>query len=103
MAYCMLQSIRLLADASRSFTDHCVVGIRADEARIRDIDGALADAGDRARAENRLRQGGARSRRQRTATARRCARKRVRAGYVTAAEFDRLVRPEKMVRPGAAK
>ena len=25
--YCMLQSIRLLADAARSFTDNCVVGI----------------------------------------------------------------------------
>ena len=24
----------------------------------------------------------------------------VRLGYVTAAEFDRLVRPEKMIRPG---
>ena len=33
----MLQSIRLLADAARSFTDHCVVGIRADEPRIREL------------------------------------------------------------------
>ncbi len=31
----MLQSIRLLADAARSFADNCVVGIRADKARIR--------------------------------------------------------------------
>ena len=31
MAYNMLQSIRLLADAARSFTDNCVVGIEADE------------------------------------------------------------------------
>ena len=37
LAYCMLQSIGLLADAARSFTDHCIVGIRADEARIRDL------------------------------------------------------------------
>ena len=37
LAYCMLQSIRLMADAARSFTDHCVVGIKADEARIREL------------------------------------------------------------------
>ena len=30
----VLQSIRLLADASRSFTDNCVVGIEADRDRI---------------------------------------------------------------------
>ena len=30
----VLQSIRLLADASRSFTDNCVVGIEADRKRI---------------------------------------------------------------------
>ena len=37
IAHCMLQSIRLLTDATRSFTDNCVAGIRADEARIRGI------------------------------------------------------------------
>jgi fumarate hydratase class II len=30
----VLQSIRLLADAARSFTDNCVVGIEADRERI---------------------------------------------------------------------
>jgi fumarate hydratase class II len=30
----LLHSIRLLADASASFTEHCLVGIQADEARI---------------------------------------------------------------------
>jgi fumarate hydratase class II len=35
IAYNNLQSIRLLGDAARSFTDHCVVGIEADERRIR--------------------------------------------------------------------
>ena len=30
----LLHSIRLLADASASFTENCVVGIQADEARI---------------------------------------------------------------------
>jgi len=34
IAYNLLQSIRLLADACRSFTDHCVVGIVANQDRI---------------------------------------------------------------------
>jgi fumarate hydratase class II len=37
LAYCMLQSIRLLADAARSFTDNCVIGIEANEPRIREL------------------------------------------------------------------
>src|SRR5215470_9145720 len=34
LAYCMLQSIRLLGDAVNSFTKNCVDGIRANEQRI---------------------------------------------------------------------
>ena len=34
MAHTFLQSVRLLADAARSFTDRCVVGIVANEAHI---------------------------------------------------------------------
>ncbi len=34
IAFNVLQSIRLLADAAASFTDHCVAGIAADEERI---------------------------------------------------------------------
>src|SRR3982075_3225902 len=37
LAYCMMHSIQLLGDASRSFTEHCVEGIRANEARIREL------------------------------------------------------------------
>jgi fumarate hydratase class II len=33
----LLQSIRLLADGSRSFTKNCVVGIKANEQRIEKI------------------------------------------------------------------
>ena len=36
LAYAMLQSVRLLSDAAISFTDRCVVGIRANELRIRE-------------------------------------------------------------------
>ena len=57
IAYDMLQSIRLLADAARSFTDNCVAGIQRQQGAHRRTDGALADAGDRAGAEDRLRQG----------------------------------------------
>jgi fumarate hydratase class II len=99
LVYCMLQSIRLMADAARSFTDHCVVGIRPNEARIRDLRDrslmlvtALAPriGYDKAAAI-------AKSAHARGTTLREEA---VGGGYVTAAEFDRLVRPEKMVRPG---
>jgi fumarate hydratase class II len=37
MAYNMLQSIRIMADACVSFTDKCVVGIKANEDRITDL------------------------------------------------------------------
>jgi fumarate hydratase class II len=37
MIYNLLQSIRLLADASRSFTDNCVVGIEANKERIQKL------------------------------------------------------------------
>ena len=76
LAYCMLQSIRLLADAAASFTDNCVTGIKANEPRIAELMAALADAGHRAVAQDRLRQGGGRSPRRRTPTEPRCARKR---------------------------
>ena len=33
----VLQSIRLLADGSRSFTKNCVVGIEANEKRIKSL------------------------------------------------------------------
>src|SRR4030088_223888 len=37
LAYCMMNSIELLSDVVRSFTEHCVVGIRADEKCIHDL------------------------------------------------------------------
>jgi fumarate hydratase class II len=37
MIYNVLQSIRLLADAARSFTDNCVVGIEANRPRIEQL------------------------------------------------------------------
>jgi fumarate hydratase class II len=37
LAHCMIGSIQLIADAARSFTEHCINGIRADEKRIREL------------------------------------------------------------------
>ncbi|MCC6776058.1 MAG: class II fumarate hydratase [Hyphomicrobiales bacterium] len=98
IASAMLQSIRLLADAGRSFTDHCVVGIRADETRIAALMRnslmlvtALAPkiGYDRAAAI-------AKAAHARGTTLREEA---IRLGHLSGDEFDRLVRPERMIRP----
>ena len=98
LAYCMLQSVRLLGDAARSFTDNCVVGIKANESRIREtmerslmLVTALSPhigydkAAQIAKAAH--------------ANGTTLRDEAVRLGFVTGAEFDRLVRPEKMTRP----
>ena len=102
IAYDLLQSIRLLADAARSFTDHCVVGIRANEPRIRELTErslmlvtALApkigyeNAAKIAKAAH--------------ANGTTLREEAIRLRYVSAAEFDRLVRPERMVGPRSSK
>ncbi|MBV9260847.1 MAG: class II fumarate hydratase [Pseudolabrys sp.] len=98
LAYCMLQSIRLLADAARSFADNCVIGIEANEPRIRELmerslmlvtalspkigyDKAAAVAKAAMKNGTTLRQ------------------EAVRLGYITGGEFDRIVRPERMIGP----
>jgi fumarate hydratase class II len=37
LIYTFLQSTRLLTDAARSFTDHCLAGLQPDEQRIREL------------------------------------------------------------------
>jgi fumarate hydratase class II len=98
IAHAMLQTIGLLADAARSFTDNCVIGIRADEARIRELMErslmlvtALAPKIGYERAAEIAKAAHAKG-----TTLREEA---IRLGYVSPAEFDRLVRPEKMTRP----
>jgi fumarate hydratase, class II len=99
LAYNMMQSIRLLADAARSFTDHCVVGIRADEARIGElmqrslmlVTALTPKIGyDKA----------AKIAKAAHANGTTLKEEAVRLGFVSAEEFDRLVRPERMTRPG---
>jgi fumarate hydratase, class II len=96
----VLQSIRLLADACESFEKHCARGIEPDRERIRaHVDRSLmlvtalapvigydraAEIAKKAHREGRtLRE---------TALA---------LGYVTGEEFDRHVRPDRMVGPGS--
>ena len=98
LVYTMLQSIRLLADAARSFTDNCVVDIRANEQRIGELMQrslmlvtALAPkigydkAAQIAKAAH--------------ANGTTLREEAIRLGHVTGAQFDRLMRPEKMIRP----
>jgi fumarate hydratase, class II len=98
MIYSLLQSIRLLADACRSFTDHCVVGIEANRDRIKALLGEslmLVTALNPVIGYD---------------NAARIARKAHRDGttlkaaaielkLLTAEEFDDAVRPEKMIGP----
>jgi fumarate hydratase class II len=98
IAYAMLQSIRLLADAAVSFADNCIVGIRANEARIHQsmkdslmLVTALAPKIGYDRAAEIARAAHANG-----TTLREEA---IRLGHVSAAEFDALVRPEKMIGP----
>jgi len=96
MAQAMLQSIRLLGDGARSFTEHCVKGLAADKKRIRELmerslmlvtalaphigyDAAAAIAKAAHREGTTLRQAALAS------------------GKVSAAQFDRWVRPERMI------
>jgi fumarate hydratase class II len=99
LAYCMMHSIELLADVTRSFTEHCVEGIRADEKRIRDLMErslmlvtALAPKIGYDNAAKVAKTAHARG-----TTLREEA---VRLGLVSADEFDRLVQPDKMTHPG---
>jgi fumarate hydratase class II len=98
LAYAMLQSIRLLGDAANSFTDNCIVGIKANEARIAELMQrslmlvtALSPhigydkAAQVAKAAH--------------ANGTTLREEAVRLGYVSGKDFDRLVRPGQMTRP----
>jgi fumarate hydratase class II len=99
IAYDMLQSIRLLADATQSFTDFCVVGIRADEARIQALmqqSLMLVTALSPRIGYDKAAQI-AKAAHSRGTTLREEA---IRLALLSGEEFDRLVRPETMTRPG---
>jgi fumarate hydratase, class II len=100
MAYNFLQSVQLIADASVSFTDNCIVGIVPREDNIKaalerslmlvtalapkiGYDNAAKIAKTAHKAGTTLRE------------------EAVKGGYVTAEEFDTLVDPKKMIGPEA--
>jgi fumarate hydratase class II len=98
IANALLQSIRLIGDAARSFTDHLVAGIRPDKARIAALVEqslmlvtALAPtigynkAAEIAKAAH--------------ANGTTLREEAVRLGYVSPEQFDALVRPEAMTGP----
>jgi fumarate hydratase, class II len=99
LAFCMLQSIRLMADAARSFTDNCVVGIRADEKRIDELMRRslmlVTALTPRIGYDN-----AAKIAKAAHANGTTLREEAIRLGFVSAEEFDRIVRPEKMTRPG---
>ncbi|WP_425990336.1 class II fumarate hydratase [Afipia sp. DC4300-2b1] len=99
LAHCMLQSIQLMADVARSFTEHCVVGIRADEKRIDELMRRslmlVTALAPKIGYDNAAKVA-------KTAHARGTTLKEeaVRLGFVSEAEFDRLVKPDRMTHPG---
>ncbi|MBF0489331.1 MAG: class II fumarate hydratase [Candidatus Omnitrophica bacterium] len=94
----VLNSIRLLADACESFTEHCVVGIEANKGNIqKHVDNSLmlvtalnphigydnaAKVAKKAYQENMTLKEAA-----------------VKLGLLTAEQFDQFVRPEEMIKP----
>ena len=102
MIYSFLQSVRLLSDALAGFTDNMVVGIVADRSRIDELLNkslmlvtALSPIIGYDKAAHVAHEAHARG-----ATLRETA---VGLGYVTEEEFDSVVRPSEMVRPGVRK
>ncbi|HDL16531.1 MAG TPA: class II fumarate hydratase, partial [Rhizobiales bacterium] len=98
IVYGVLQSIRLLADASVSFTDNCVVGIEPDLERIADLMErslmlvtALAPEIGYDKATEI-----AKAAHKNGTTLREEA---LRLGYVSGEDFDRVVRPRDMIGP----
>src|SRR5476649_634900 len=98
MAYNFLQSVRLMADAAVSFTDNCVVGI---EPRLDNIQHGLNRSlmlvtalAPKIGYDNAAKI--AKTAHKNGTTLREEA---VKGGYVTAEEFDAVVRPEDMIAP----
>jgi len=102
MIYSLLQSVRLMSDAIVSFTDNLVSGIEADRERIDELlhrslmlvtalsphigyDKAAQVAHEAFEHGSTLKETAAR------------------LGYVTEEDFDKIVKPEEMVKPGIPK
>lgn len=94
----VLQSVRLLGDSARSFTDNCVVGIVANEARIKQL------VGDSLMLVTALNphvgyDNAAKIAKKAHAEGTSLKQAAVALSLLTAEDFDRLIRPEEMVHP----
>jgi fumarate hydratase class II len=96
----VLHSIRILSDACHSFTDHCISGIRVNQAKVRHhVENSLMlvtalnphigydNAASIAKAAY--------------ASGTTLREEAVKLGFLTAEQFDQLVRPENMIGPTA--
>jgi fumarate hydratase class II len=98
MIYNLLHSIHLLADASRSFREHLVVGIKANRPQIQHFltnSLMLVTALNSHIGYDRAAQVAKRAYEQNKTLKAAC----VELGFLTAAEFDQWVRPEEMIYP----
>ncbi|MCA1940733.1 MAG: class II fumarate hydratase [Caenispirillum bisanense] len=96
IAHAVLQSIRLLGDATASFTEHCAAGIEADRARIDELlhkSLMLVTALNPHIGYDKAAEVAKRAHKEGTTLKQAAAD----LGYVTPEDFDRLVRPEDMV------
>jgi fumarate hydratase class II len=98
LAHCMMQSIRLLGDAARSFAEHCVAGIRADEQRIGELMQRslmlVTALAPRIGYDN-----AAKVAKSAHANGTTLKEEALKLGFVSDAEFDELVQPAKMTHP----
>ncbi len=98
MAYNVLQSIQLLGDSAMAFTDNCVVGIQADEARISKlmweslmlVTALAPEIGY----DNATKVAKAAHKNRTT-----LKEEAIKLGFVDTETFDRVVRPENMIGP----
>ena len=94
-----MQSIRLLADGMRSFDEHCARGIEPNRERIAELVGRslmLVTALNPHIGYDKSAEIAKKAHREGT-TLKAAA---LALGYVTEAQFDEWVRPEKMIGPG---
>ena len=99
MAYNFLQSVQLLSDASISFTDNCVTGIEAREDNIKAaLDRSLMLV--TALAPTIGYDNAAKIAKQAHTNGTTLREEALKTGLVTAADYDRIVRPEDMTHPG---
>lgn len=96
IAYNFLQSVRLLADGIRSFTDNCLAGVKADEAKMKyNLNNSLmlVTALNPYIGYEKAAQTSFKAYRENISLKEACTS----LGFMTEEEFDNAVRPEKMV------